>query len=415
MESSMEELALNGGSVSVPEDLRGFSHPLMLQALPPRLFDRVNVLDYNGGGLIDELECFWARRIGHAHGLATNSGTSAIHSMMYGLDLRPGDEVIVPAFTFFATATPLVHMGCVPIPVDCLADDGNIDPDAISAAISSRTRAVVVTHMWGKPCNMNAITAICESAEIALLEDASHAHGAEYRGIPIGKFGVASAWSFGARKLITGGQGGVMATSDRKIYERGILLGHYNRRGQRDITLPEYRPYAMSGTGLNLRMHPYAAALITEQLIAFDKVQSERAETANYMRSELAGLEGLHVPEVPEHIKHSWYAFTMRYDARLVGIDRQTFIDALHAEGATEVDAPGSTRPIDTLALFNERIPFGRAQPTDEAKRYYASLIKVPTWYGPYRMKYAAAHVYAIKKVHAASKAGSLGKRHVAV
>jgi dTDP-4-amino-4,6-dideoxygalactose transaminase len=400
----MSNLALLGGTPAVPPELRRARHPAALDDFEFRDLRPIAVLDYNGGGVIDDLEARFAQWHGRRHALATNSGTSALFSMFYAAGLREGDEVIVPVYTFFATATPLFRLGCRPVLVDCL-DNGNIDPDEVGRRIGPRTKAVVVTHLWGIPCDMDPLVDVTRRAGIPLLEDASHAHGATYGGRLTGTFGLAAAWSLGARKLLTGGQGGVVATDDTGLHQRAILVGHYNRRGQRDVTLPELVPYAVTGTGMNLRMHPYSAALVAHQMDSFAQQLSDRRETGELVLRRLAELPGLHGYRVPAGAEPSYYALPIRYDASALGISRDLFLRALAAEGAVEVDAPGSTRPLIDFALFAEsHAAAGDARAFERAAAYHRDVLKFPTWYGPRRIEIATAYVDAVRKVvaHAA-------------
>jgi perosamine synthetase len=395
----MSDLAILGGRPEIPEDLRTARHPLALDTFDfPRL-SKIAVLDYNGGGVIDDLETRFAKWHGRRHGLATNSGTSALYSMFYAVGVREGDEVIVPAYTFFATATPLFRLGCRPVLADCL-DNGNVDPESVARCIGPRTRAIVVTHLWGVPCDMDALIDVATRAGVPLLEDASHAHGATYGGKLTGSFGLAAAWSLGARKLLTGGQGGMMTTDVTSVHQRAILVGHYNRRGQRDVTLPELAPYATTGTGMNLRMHPYSAALVSEQMDAFPRQLAERRESADHLLRGLCELPGLHAYRVPAGAEPSHYALPIRYDEGALGLPRDTFLRALAAEGGVDADAPGSTRPLIDFALFKEsQAKAGDGATFERAAAYHREVIKFPTWYGERRMEAADAYLRAVRKV----------------
>jgi perosamine synthetase len=390
----------------VPQNLRVFPHPLYLQDFDYGALKALAVLDYNGGGVIDDLERAFADWNNRRHAVAFNSGTSALAAMFDLLSLKPGDEVIVPTYTFFATATPLIAQGATPVLADC-AEDGNIDPQAIEAAITDRTRAIIVTHLWGRPCAMDEIARIANRHRLALLEDASHAHGATFNGKKVGTFGMAAAWSCGARKLLTGGQGGMLACDWRELYERAILFGHYNRRGQRDITLPELKPYATTGTGYNLRMHPYAAALLAAQMGGIERELAERRASEGLMRAGLEKLDFLEFSPVSNAIVPSGYAVAMRYKTeRANGVSRDDFLRELAAQGAVEVDAPNTTCPLDQFALFQER---ARCEPSQsrEARAYHAEVLKTPTWYGPHWEAYTDAYIKAFLSV--ADRLGALG------
>lgn len=162
--------------------------------------------------------------------------------MFEALELKPGDEILCPVYTFFATATPMLQYGAVPVFCDALPD-GNFDPAEILRKTTPRTKAVIVTHMWGLPCDMPKImkNAAAVNGGIKVLEDCSHAHGAAINGKLVGSWGHMSAWSLQAKKNITGGQAGVFATNSTDYYARAITHGHFNKRAKQEV--PENHPF----------------------------------------------------------------------------------------------------------------------------------------------------------------------------
>lgn len=206
---------------------------------------------YDRSGVIAAFEDEFAAMHGGAYGLVTSSGTAALHSCFYSLGIGPGDEVRCPTYTFFATALPLFQLGALPVLVDCNRD-GSISIDSANGLLGSRTKALVVTHMWGLPCDMDAVASFCARQHLALVEDCSHAHGATYKGRLVGTFGEAAAWSLQTQKLVAAGEGGIMLTSDRQVYDRAQLLGHFNKRAQEEMdpTGPLYK-FATTGSVSN--------------------------------------------------------------------------------------------------------------------------------------------------------------------
>jgi perosamine synthetase len=189
---------------------------------------------YNRSGIFEEFEEKFRQYHNAKYALLFNSGTSAIHGMLEGLNLDFEDEIICPAYTFFATCSPALYLGYKL--VFCDVDlNGNIDPLKITELINIKTKVLLITHMWGNPCQMDAIMEIVENNNLALLEDCSHAHGGEYKGKKLGTFGKAGAWSLQGQKIITGGEGGIMVTNDDELYYRANLLGHYNKRCRDEI------------------------------------------------------------------------------------------------------------------------------------------------------------------------------------
>lgn len=406
-------LAILGGSRVVPSELRTFEHP----QLTPELLDavlrqaRAQISIYDNGGIYAVLEEGFRSLSGCRYAVSVNSGTSALLSAYYGLGIGPGDEVIVPAYTFFATATPLLTLGATPVLVDC-DETGGVDPSALRAAISDRTRAIAVTHMWGIPCDMPAILdAACGQP---VIEDASHAHGATVGNAVVGGIGTVGAWSLQGKKLVSAGEGGMLTTSDRDLFERAVLLGHFNRRARKEVTSARWAPYAPTGLGMNLRMHPFGAAMAAVQLGQLPRQLAERRECADYLTKALSDVPGLCPVPVPEDCRPAWYAYPIVVDAAAFpGVSRVRLVEALQAEGATEVDIPNSTRPLSEYPAFSRPVDHvGRTMPPPpwsgapraafpRAYAYYETAIKLPTWYGPRRLDYAEAYASALRKVAA--------------
>ena len=212
--------------------------------------------------------------------MATSSGTAALHSLYYGARIGPGDEVICCDYGFFATVTPLLQLGATPVFADC-SPDGTISADSAEAAVTGKTKAIMVTHMWGQPARMDALRALCDKHGLLLFEDCSHAHGARFGGQVVGSLGDGAAWSLQAQKTIWAGEGGVLATGLQDIYERAMLLGHFNVRALEEI--PQSSPNfasAFTGTGLKYRAHPLALALALPQIKAVDQLLQDRHQAA---------------------------------------------------------------------------------------------------------------------------------------
>ncbi|MEA3322911.1 MAG: DegT/DnrJ/EryC1/StrS family aminotransferase [Patescibacteria group bacterium] len=363
---------------------------------------------YNCSGVFEEFEKDFAVYHGREKGLLFNSGTSAIYSMFEGLSLGPGDEVICPTYTFFATVSPMMLTGAKPVFCDC-CDNGNIDPDEIVKKITDKTKAVIVTHMWGIPCQMDVIQEICSQHDLALIEDCSHAHGASYKGKKVGGFGVAAAWSLQGQKIISGGEGGIMVTDSDEIYSRALLLGHYNKRCKQEI--PKSFPlsiYSQTGFGQKFRAHPLAIAMAAQQFKHLDEWINQKSEYANQFVAELGSCQFLNMPSFRDS-KPSWYAFVMQYDKdKANGVKVEKFVEALHAEGLSEVDIPGSTGPIHNLPLFvSPEQPFPRLYQKESsttsafpvAERFYNSAIKLPVWAFVQDAEVVMAYIKGFQKV----------------
>ncbi|UVO30158.1 DegT/DnrJ/EryC1/StrS aminotransferase family protein [Bradyrhizobium arachidis] len=414
-------LALHGGPAVLSQPGPHFVWPVITeqtrQAVNHQLDRTVSI--YDRSGIFKEFEDDFARYQGAQYALVTNSGTSALFGIYEGLGLGPEDEVICADYSFFATSGPLIYLGVRPVFCD-VDQNGNLDPDDLALLVSPRTRAVVVTHMWGVPCEMDRIGEICARNGIALIEDCSHAHGARFKGRLVGTFGVASAWSLQAQKLVTGGEGGIITTSDQEIYVRAQLQGQYNKRCREEIDKdhPLYG-YALTGFGLKLRAHPLAIAMAAEQFGNLDRWIAQKSEFAARFDTALGEYEFISIPRTQD-TSPSWYAYTFRFDPAIAGIDRDLFVKALYAEGLREIDIPNSMRPVSDLALFSDP---GRAMPrlrhfaapegrmnrsNPKSREYWASAIKLPVWAFPEDDGLVGKYIEGLTKVCDAIRAGQL-------
>lgn len=414
----MEKLALLGGAPAVSAPGPHYIWPVITRETEEAVLRQLHeaVAIYDGSGIFGRFEARWSDYHSRRHSLLTSSGTVGLLSMFVGADLQPGDEVIAPAYTFYATCTPLFTIGVVPVLCDC-DETGNVDPQALEALISQRTKAVVITDMWGVPCRLDAISEICKKHGLLLLEDCSHAHGALYQGRKVGSFwSDAAVWSLGGQKIITGGEGGILSTDDDRIHARALLLGHYNKRCLKEISPadPLYR-FGLTGMGLKFRASPMNVALIEQQFPNLDAWVSQKRQFAAMLSRELKAVPGLRVPSVPAGAEPSWYAYVLRYRSdELSGLPIEKFHDALLAEGLTESNRPTSTCPLNWLPLFQEPwsvfpgYPAGKpiALPGQfpQAEGFAAQAITLPVWARPEDEPLVKQYIAGICKVVANHK-----------
>ncbi|MEK7584631.1 MAG: DegT/DnrJ/EryC1/StrS family aminotransferase [Patescibacteria group bacterium] len=339
---------------------------------------------YDNSDVFGEFERVFRELHGRRFALLTNSGTSALASIFWSLDLPPDATVVVPAYTFFATFTPLLYRPVRIVLCDC-DDSGNITPETLRDVMDDSVRAVVLTHMWGIPADIAAIKAICDDAGALLIEDCSHAHGAA-NGTVVGTQGYAAAWSLQGAKTITGGEGGVLCTDDEGLYYRSLLYGHYNKRCSSEI--PRSHPlsvFSKTGFGLKFRAHPLAIALALALLRRLDSILNERNLTAEVFSSALEASSAVrHAFDLPG--RKSWYAFPM--------VARTPEIAASIMKLATDLDAPdfdmpGSTGDVSGYPLLHSlplpmhglvaQVDWTRSRFTN-ARSLTSRLIKVPVW-----------------------------------
>jgi dTDP-4-amino-4,6-dideoxygalactose transaminase len=385
-----ESLAYFGGTPTIQEDARIPNWPEITPTYERVVNSQLNesISIYNRSGIIETFEEEFAKIHNSKYALLNNSGTNSIWAMFVGANLQPGDEVLCPTYTFFATNTPLLSSGL--IPVFCDADkNGNLDPLDIEHRITSKTKAIIVTHMWGYPCDMIEIARIAKKHRLLLFEDCSHAHMATLNNKYVGTFGHAAAWSLQGQKNITGGEGGILLTNDEDIYVRATLLGHYNKRSKQEIREdhPLYK-FAVTGMGLKMRSHPLAIAFAVEQLHESQSYMQHRNVCAKRYSELLRRYDFIEELDITDS-QPSWYAYIFKF--RHDSIDRDLFVEMLHKEGLNEVDIPGSTGPNHLLPLFKEphvlfpqfytsETHFNVEEPFTGAADFYNSIVKLPIW-----------------------------------
>lgn len=408
-----EKLAILGGAPIISKKSLGkFNWPIIdnriLRLVAQQAKQSISI--YDRSGIFEKFEENFARYHGLRYAVLSNSGTNAIYSMFVAADLRPGDEVICPAYTFFATVSPLFFTGATPILADC-DENGNIDPIEISKLITSRTKAIVVTHMWGLPAQMEQIKCIAKKNKLLLLEDCSHAHGAAIGNKKVGTWGDMAAWSLQGQKIITGGEGGVLCTNNKEFYYRALLLGHYNKRCKNEIPCDHslYK-FAVTGMGLKLRAHPLAIVIANDYLHHLDKWLSIKRVYAGQIIKELSEFTALSAPTISENCQASWYALVWQYHSeKLDNIPIDLFYRALQAEGLVEVDLPSSTCPINNLPLFQKphqlfpqfypnKILYKNGQ-FRKAEKFYRNAIKIPVWINKSDAKTVNLYIDGFKKV----------------
>lgn len=345
---------------------------------------------YDRGGVFGRFEDAWAERHRRQHALLFNSGTSALLACYAALGLGPGDEVLSPVFTFPATVSPLAILGATPVFVDCEAD-GNLSVADLHAAMGPAVRAVVVTHMWGRPAQMDEIVAFCDEHDLPLVEDCSHAHGATFDGQPVGSFGTMAAWSLQGGKTVSGGEGGIVVCDRRDLFERALLLGHYNKRCRNELAPDSpYRSYAITGFGLKLRAHPFAIAMAECLLHRLDEIVEGRQRIALEMEGILRSSPHIRVHTGGDRLS-SYYA--LAFNVEVPNADPKLLDDVedeLERRGLDLVDRPGSTMPLAREALFTrpeaafasfDSAPTRVRSRTWQAAAVHRSLFKMPVWF----------------------------------
>ncbi len=291
-----------------------------------------------------EFERSFAAFHGARHGVAVTNGTAALEVVMAALNVGPGDEVIVPDFTFIATASAVLFAGALPVMVDVQPDTYCIDPDLVEAAITQRTKAIIAVHMGGHPADLDRLAEIARERGIALVEDSSHAHGSEWRGRRIGTFGRAGTFSFQSSKLMTAGEGGIIITNNDEV-ERLARSVHDCGR------MPGEWFYSHFIYGSNYRLSEWQGAILSAQLTRLDEQTVRRHKNARLLDRLLGEIEGITPQEIaPQCTRNGQYAYIFHVDRdAFAGISTERFIAAMNAEG---IPNQASYPPLHDLAVF---------------------------------------------------------------
>ncbi|WP_020579858.1 DegT/DnrJ/EryC1/StrS family aminotransferase [Actinopolymorpha alba] len=285
---------------------------------------------------------------GARHGLAVCNGTISLEIALKSLGIGSRDEVIVPGYTFLATATAVLGVNALPIFVDIDPEFGCLDPAALEAAITPRTRAVIPVHLAGHPADLDRITSIAVKHGLAVIEDAAHAHGASWRGQRVGSFGDFGSWSFQASKNMTSGEGGILVTSDDALADKAWSFHHCGRARQGEW-------YDHGILGGNYRLTEFQSALLLAQLANLDHDLARRERSAAILDEGLGRIDGLApLARDPRCTTHGYHLYQFRYDPDAFGgLSRARFTEALQAEGIPAT--PGYAVPLDRQGVFAER------------------------------------------------------------
>lgn len=307
--------------------------------------DRAHLLDAFDSGWISSqgpylarFEADFARFTGTSHALATANGTVALHMALLALGVQPGDEVIVPTFTYVATANAVAYCGATPVLVDCEIDTWNLDTEAVESAITRRTVGVLPVHLYGMPCDMRGLRSIASRKGLWIVEDAAEAHGASIDGRRVGTFGEIGTFSLYGNKIVTTGEGGVVTTHHAELARRMALY-----RGQ---GMDPNRRYWFEVVGHNYRMTNLAAALGVAQMAKIDRLLEAHRQVGAWYREFLLGCDEFVFQEERPGFESAHWLASLRWrsaenrpelrDALLTrlaheGIDTRPFFYPMHA------------------------------------------------------------------------------------
>jgi perosamine synthetase len=319
------------------------------------------------GSYVQRFEERFAEFCGTEHAVACSNGTTALHLALLALGVKPGDEVIVPTLTYVATANAVAYCNATPVFVDSESRTWNMDPAKIESLITSRTKGIIVVHLFGHSVDMDAIMEIARRHRLFVLEDAAEAHGAEYKGRRVGSIGNAATFSFFGNKIITTGEGGMVTTNDRALADEMRRLKNHGMDPQRKYWFPT--------VGYNYRMTNVACAIGLGQLEMIDWHLARRQELAGWYQEFLAGAPNLAWQTVESWAKHVWWLFTVTID-ETVPLNRFEIIDKLKSRN---VEGRQIVYPIHELPPYQNPAHYSQFP---VATRTVERGLHLPTWAG---------------------------------
>jgi perosamine synthetase len=332
----MTELAVFGGKPII-ESLKFNKWPIYSDEVSVIVSEKIKKGDFAGTNLdvdVAKFERNFAQRLCPDHYVSfCGSGTAGLHLAYLALALESGSEVLVPTNTFRATVTPLLHLNLAPVFCDATRQTGSIDLVDAEQKITSKTRAIVVTHMWGHPVDMRAATYLAKKYDLFLVEDCSHAHGVCYEGVPVGAFGDVGVFSVGTKKLVSGGIGGVVVTKSKEIFERVLAMGQPKPISEAAIKNERLKTFLGVGFGLNYRGSPISAILADEHLRRLDSTIAIKNENIKLLVEAL----NIFLPDLKPLTKDNYfthgalYAFNCVWDN--TSVPAFALFKALKAEG----------------------------------------------------------------------------------
>jgi dTDP-4-amino-4,6-dideoxygalactose transaminase len=413
----MSSLAIHGGQPAVSatnEDI--FHWPIVTAEDEAAVLDVLRRGVMSGTDITHQFEKEFAAWQGLTYALGHNTGTAALHAAMFGCEIGVGDEIIAPSITYWASVLQVFSLGATVVFAEIDPNTLCIDPNDIERHISPRTKAIMVVHYMGHPADMDPIMGIARRHNLKVIEDVSHAQGGRYKGRMLGTFGDVAAMSLMSGKSLAIGEAGMLVTNDRKIYERAVAFGHYERYNEtvQDPDLAAYRGLPLGG--YKYRMHQMSSAVGRVQLKYYDQRCAEIRKAMNYFWDLLADAPGLQAHRTPTQSDSDmagWYAPHGLFDpTKLGGLSVTRFAEAVRAEGSP--CSPGINKPLHTHELLNSADVYGHDRPTriafsDRDLRQPVGTLPISEeighrtysipWFKHYRPEIIEQHANAFRKV----------------
>ena len=341
-------LAVNGGPKTIDKN---FDWPVFDKSETDAVADVVSSGKWGNpdcGDLVKAFEDEFAAYCGTKYALTCVNGSVALRLALIATGVRPGDEVIIPPYTFIATSTIVLEANCVPVFVDIDPDTYNLDPAKIEAAITNRTKAIIPVHFAGQACEMDKIMAIAQKHNLKVIEDACHGHGAEYKGKKLGSIGDAGCFSFQSSKNLTCGEGGMIITNDEKLYDMMNSLRNVGR-------IKGGQWYEHHNLGCNYRMTQLQVSLLASQIKRLPEQTLIRHENGTYLNSLLSKITGIKpLARGKGETVHSYHIYIFRYDkSAFNNLPKPEFAKMLAAEGVPCF--MGYPQPLYKQPLFQKK------------------------------------------------------------
>jgi perosamine synthetase len=293
------------------------------------------------GKYVSLFEESFSKKIGIEYTASVCNGTVALHLALLSLGIGPGDEVIVPTFTYIASVNAITYCGATPVFVDCLADSWQADPEDIKKKITNKTKAIMVVHLYGQPCDMDSICSISKEHSLFLVEDCAEAFGSYYKGKHVGTFGDVATFSFFGNKTITAGEGGAVITNNETLHRRTV---HFRSQG-----LAEHRQYWHDVVGYNYRMTNIACAIAYAQLQRSDNFIKRKREIANYYINCFKDTRVSVHQEQPDTIHSYWM------NSVLLPINQEKRDDMRKYLDSKGIETRPLFYPVHTMPMFSHK------------------------------------------------------------
>lgn len=317
---------------------------------------------FNGGKEVVEFENLWAQTYGFEHAISVNSLTTGLQTAAGAVGIEPGDEVICSPYSMSASATSVLFYGGIPVFADLDPNRFTLDPVSIERNITSRTKAILVVHLFGYPADMDAIMKIAARHKLRVIEDAAQAPGVYYKGKPVGTIGDIGGFSLNFHKHIHTGEGGLLVTNNDELALRCRLIRNHGENATEAYGVEDIS----NMIGSNYRFTELQAAIGIEQFKKLKGFLAHRAKLGHYLDNRLKSIPGLAIQQIESGSTHSYYMYPIRFDEEVVGVSRNRFLRAVAAElpkpkfWDTTPFAEGYVKPLYLNALYQKKIAIGK-------------------------------------------------------